>query len=202
MSNSQEEILVIRKNILFMYPEEYFEGVRNSQQCQEILSRINGYAHFKPRSEMEQDELFLQIIPYIILKHNNTFFLYKRLSQSKESRLHEKYSLGIGGHINPQDESSNTLTKAALREIQEELHLPGEKNLKLLGFLNRNREPVDKVHFGAVFLLELNNPEVQIKESGKLQKIGFLSLQEIQQHYEQLEGWSQLVVDYLKESNL
>ena len=197
-TQQQEQILVIRRNVLFMYPEEYFEGIKNARDCKEILSRISGYAHFKPRNEMEQDELFMQIIPYIILRHKNTFFLYKRLQKAQESRLHEKYSLGIGGHINPQDESQDTLTTAALREIQEELHLPQQGKLKLLGFLNRNREPVDKVHLGAVFLLDLPSSELSVKESGKLQAIGFLPIAEIQRHYEKLEGWSQMVLDYLK----
>lgn len=198
----QEQILVIRKNVLFMYPEEYFEGIKNSSDCQELLSRIDGYAHFKPRNEMEQDELFFQIIPYVILSHKNKFFLYKRLPKSQESRLHEKYSLGIGGHINPQDESQDTLTTAAAREIQEELHIAGSKNLKLLGFLHRDLEPVDRVHIGAVFLLELNNPEIRMKEPEKLQGLGFFPLEKIQQHQEKLEGWSQVVLDYLKRSKL
>src|SRR6056297_968979 len=70
-----------------------------------IISATESMA-FWPRSDVEQDPSWLQLIPYCLLIDDaSRVFCYRRHKDGGESRLHEKCSVGIGGHINPQDAS-------------------------------------------------------------------------------------------------
>src|SRR5450432_1186674 len=60
-------------------------------------------ASFRPRSEVETDPSWLQLIPYVVLQHHGRIFHYTRGKSGGEQRLHAKRSIGIGGHINPVD---------------------------------------------------------------------------------------------------
>ncbi|MBF0234249.1 MAG: hypothetical protein HQK65_14610, partial [Desulfamplus sp.] len=59
--------------------------------------------HWLDRSVAETDTQFKQIIPYILIQadNGNLTAIYKR--KGSESRLHDLWSMGIGGHINPSD---------------------------------------------------------------------------------------------------
>ena len=48
----------------------------------------------------DSDNTVRQIIPYVILRRGRHYFLLRRLKKQTETRLHEKLSLGVGGHIN------------------------------------------------------------------------------------------------------
>ena len=58
---------------------------------------------FMPRAEVENDPTYQQIIPYVVFRHGDRYFLTHRLRASAERRLRKQYSLGVGGHINPGD---------------------------------------------------------------------------------------------------
>lgn len=57
------------------------------------------------RPECEKDYNFIQMIPYIILRDFHpetgavTYLTYKRGKKGAENKLHDKYSVGVGGHI-------------------------------------------------------------------------------------------------------
>jgi len=51
-----------------------------------------------------------------------------------EARLHNLYSIGVGGHINPVDAGDDILVRAMLREFNEELDYSGDFTWKVLGF--------------------------------------------------------------------
>ena len=130
--------------------------------------------------------------------------MYKRLPKANETRLHEKLSLGIGGHINTKDaeDSKSVLESASKREFEEEINYQGTWNLKLLGFLNLDENPVDQVHFGVVYIIEIENQNIEVKETHKIEKKGFYTLQELEPYKENMEEWSKVVFDYLKSQNL
>ena len=69
----------------------------------EALKRIIQNGLFLRRSELEEDPSFKQIIPYAIISNKKSFYLFKRTSKQTEKRLHNKFSLGVGGHMNPDD---------------------------------------------------------------------------------------------------
>jgi len=52
------------------------------------------------RSHCETNPTYLQLIPYIILvSDNDEVFIYKRGQKGNEDRLHQLFSIGLGGHI-------------------------------------------------------------------------------------------------------
>ena len=58
---------------------------------------------FMRRSDVEDDPTYKQLIPYAILRHRERFFCYRRGKLMDEPRLHQCYSIGVGGHISTED---------------------------------------------------------------------------------------------------
>jgi predicted NUDIX family phosphoesterase len=152
---------------------------------------------FMPRAEVEEDPSYQQIIPYVIFRHRDRYFLTHRLRASAERRLRKQYSLGIGGHINPEDlKGGDPIHDGLRREWAEEVVYDGRFEAKLIGFLNDDSSPVSKVHLGVVFLLEGDHPSISIRETDKLAG-ELLTLDEMRIYYLGMESWSQIVYDRL-----
>ncbi len=164
---------------------------------QDILERLGNSARFRPRAGVEDDPAFQQIIPYIVFRHGERYLLTKRLKASSERRLHHLYSLGVGGHINPPDDvHADPILHGLRREWQEEVNYPGPVAHKLLGLIKDDTTPVGQVHLGLVFLLEGDDPTIEIREQGKLEG-ALLRLEEMRAYYLDMESWSQILYDYL-----
>src|SRR5947207_786776 len=58
---------------------------------------------FRPRSEVETDPAFLQLIPYVVLRRGADVFHYRRGKAGTEARLAALRSVGVGGHISEAD---------------------------------------------------------------------------------------------------
>jgi predicted NUDIX family phosphoesterase len=58
---------------------------------------------YRRRDEAETDPSWKQVIPYLVLRDRGTLFLMRRTRAGSDARLHERYSIGIGGHLNPDD---------------------------------------------------------------------------------------------------
>src|SRR5437762_13268160 len=56
---------------------------------------------FVARADAEVSPQWRQIIPYVIVMHGDEVFTLRRLRKQTEARLHDKVSIGVGGHINP-----------------------------------------------------------------------------------------------------
>jgi predicted NUDIX family phosphoesterase len=69
----------------------------------ELLKSIVQNGLFLRRGELEDNPTYKQIIPYAMISNKGSFYLYKRTSGQTEKRLHNKFSLGVGGHMNPRD---------------------------------------------------------------------------------------------------
>ena len=152
---------------------------------------------FKPRSEVENDPSFQQIIPYVVFRHGDRYFLTHRLRASSERRLRKQYSLGVGGHINPADlQAGDPILDGLKREWEEEVVYEGRFEASLLGFLNEDSSPVSKVHLGVVFLVEGDSPDISIRETDKLAG-ELLTLRDMRMYYLAMESWSQIVYDRL-----
>ncbi|MFH2093185.1 MAG: phosphoesterase [Pseudomonadota bacterium] len=121
---------------------------------------------FVDRPKAEKDPSFKQIIPYIVLQTSDLKItaLYKR--KGSEKRLHDLYSLGIGGHINPIDvENKNNSFEQIMiagmeRELSEELNqMPTMDKPVFMGVISEEITDVGKVHLGAVFRILTQTPE-------------------------------------------
>ena len=96
----KEEVLVVRRDDIF--PDGAWHGFVSEglDRAQEVIRRRS---FFLPRADVEEDPTYQQIIPYVVFRHEDRYFLTKRLKASSERRLRQQYSLGVGGHINPED---------------------------------------------------------------------------------------------------
>lgn len=194
LKRADELILVVRRDEIL--PDEAWIGL----QCADIehyQNLVRSKGQFLWRSAMEQDPSYKQIIPYMIFKCNDRYFLMQRRSNASEKRLQSKFSLGIGGHIRQEDMQGKTIFDWALREFHEEVSYAGSLKIETLGILNDDRDSVGQVHLGFVLLLHGDTEEISIKSE---HKEGFLvTADQADQYYEYMESWSQIVLKQLKE---
>jgi len=188
-----EEILVVPRADLFW--QGPFRGVA-AEGLDEYLARVRRYGVFRRRGDVEEDPSLKQIIPYLIVRSGDRYMLFQRTRAGGESRLHDLYSIGVGGHIAKGDvDGAADLVAAGLRrELAEELTLAGVWSARLVGVLNDDANAVGQVHFGLVHLVDVSSGEVAIREADQL--TGRLaSVDEVRSAYTQMETWSQLVLD-------
>lgn len=186
----------------------------------EILGNFSGFApfssasfdaildpqhmQFRPRSQVEEEPSFKQLIPYCILQcgagSERKLFQYTRGSGQGEKRLHAKRSIGIGGHISREDAAEEDLYRCGMeRELSEEMNIPGPYTEQLLGFIYDDTTPVGRVHLGVVHLLTLSNDGARAREIEMIES-GFCPFAELASQREHFETWSQLCIDQLSRS--
>ena len=161
-----------------------------------------------PRSAGEKNYDFKQLVVYAVIKSGKLFLTYRRTSKTGEERLRNKYSVGIGGHVNTDDSSQLSLfdshssesfvLDALWREVREEINIKsrvvGEP--QLVCFINDDSNDVGKVHFGTVWLIEIEKPEVSLRRERGIGKLEFYSLKQLQTRKQQFEKWSELLIDF------
>ena len=144
----------------------------------------------------EQDPSHKQIIPYIAITHGDRVLAYRRTAKQGENRLHHKFSLGFGGHINDGDRSGGTQTNliltAMVRELNEEVFVPSVRRVSVVGFINDESNAVGQVHLGVAFLVELANDRFSVNEPEMIEA-RWCDRSEIAREYANLESWSQLL---------
>jgi len=194
--SSTERVLVIRRSLFDELGSFHGLNAEISRYLPVFLESGNHF--FVPRSEAEEDPSLKQLIPYVVVTHDEKLLHYRRGSGSGETRLLKKGSVGIGGHINDGDGLGEAFDAAAyqralMRELMEELNLAGSFIERPLALLNDDSNPVGAVHLGIVHQCQISSPEVTANEEA-IAELGFLSLDELTLRHEQLETWSQLVV--------
>lgn len=157
-------------------------------------------AFFNDRKPAETDPNKKQIIPYCVCTVNGKFLRYTRGKSSGESRLHAKKSIGIGGHVNPIDQSGNTPTydtyiQAVRREIQEEIGVTLESVSGPIALINDESNDVGSVHLGAIHLIELKPEEAKAAEAA-IENLEEVTLETLLKESGSLETWSQLIANH------
>lgn len=159
---------------------------------------------FKPRAQAENDPNFKQIIPYVVVTDGKSVLHYVRGKKAGEQRLVAKGSIGIGGHINDEDETLfNTkafgiqaFQDAVKREVCEELTVEGSFDARPAGLINDDSTEVGRVHFGVVHVL-FRTPDKVRKNEQVITQVEFVPIEELKAKREQMESWSQLCLDHL-----
>lgn len=174
------------------------EGVFTKSNLQRCLDFILTHYSFRSRAAIEDDPSFKQIIPYVLIRHDDRYLLTQRTSRQTEKRLHNKYSLGIGGHINDLEKADghqNVLYAGLERELSEEVRVAGpRRSLQLGGIISDDTTDVGKVHLGLVFVLETASPEFSVQEP-ELMTANWADLEAIAEKLPQMETWSQIAFE-------
>ena len=161
---------------------------------------VPDFMDYRPRSQVEEDPSYKQIIPYVVFRSGNVVFCYKRGQSQGESRLHRLRSLGVGGHVSEEDaQGGRTLDAyetALRRELEEEVAVGSAGRIRRVGLINDDATPVGRVHLGVVHLYELERPDIAPREDG-LAEAGFLAIPTVQSLRSEFETWSQIVIDSL-----
>jgi predicted NUDIX family phosphoesterase len=149
---------------------------------------------YEPRAEMERDPSFKQIIPYLVLRDGACYFLMQRTNAGGDARLHGRYSIGVGGHLNPGD---GGLLGGLRREWAEELIADFVPEFRLVALLNDDTTEVGAVHLGAVYEADVGGRPVVVREVDKLTG-GFASPGDVAAVADRLETWSRLTFEFLE----
>lgn len=161
-----------------------------------VLAQIEESIRFIDRPDAEEDPCFKQIIPYGMLCLDDSVFLMQRLTGGGEKRLHGKFSLGVGGHMNPIDTGGLALIETTMRrELDEELFTDGDLQFTPCGFINDDSTPVGSVHLGVVYRVDLvEGGSARVRETDSLRG-GFESWKQVAAYSERMETWSSFLVE-------
>jgi predicted NUDIX family phosphoesterase len=210
MTNKMDEqIIVVPRVALFGYENLLFEGTETRKEIVEELNKnINTSFGVMRRGDAEENENFKQPIPYAVIRRGKEVFMYKRLSGGGEERLHDKLSIGAGGHMNLDGNSFETsLMSNLMRELEEELEIfnPMTKDkkadikLNVLGFINDESTAVNRVHIGILVVVDIDKDSVvEVRETDQLEG-EFVTVDKLKSKsvYSKLEDWSKIAVDSL-----
>ncbi|APA02786.1 MULTISPECIES: hypothetical protein [Bacillus] len=205
MNKMDEIILAAPRSDVFQNEMLTFQGVNSEdERIVNIMAQIEAHFFEIRRGDAEEDPRFKQPIPYVVIRRDDEVFVYERLAGGGESRLHNKLSLGFGGHMNPMEGAasfSEVLKQNTDRELAEELYIREEdkQNIVTLGLINDDENDVGKVHIGILSALQLASAaQVEVKEkdqiAGRWMKLSELKEENV---YQRLEAWSQFVADIL-----
>jgi len=164
-------------------------------RVEEVLEVVRRHGLFVPRPEAEEDPSRKQIIPYGVVTCGDLVFLMRRSRKGGDARLHEKLTIGVGGHVNPEDAVPGTGEapgRALEREIEEELAIEAGARKVPVGLLNDDSNPVGSVHLGLVYRIELDEPRVRVREdellTGELVQASSLAGDD-----QRMETWSRIL---------
>ncbi len=173
----------------------YFHGFRRAEESYRAALLDPSHFVFHPRSTVETDPAFKQLIPYVVLRCGDDLFHYRRGASGTETRLRALRSIGIGGHISEADAAggADPYRAGMLREVTEEVVIASAYRERFLGFINDDRTFVGSVHLGVVHLFELETGRAIPREDA-LADAGFAPLAELKETQDQFETWSQFVL--------
>lgn len=204
-----EFALAVKREVLFK--DGFFEGFLPLSE-RDFISVIKENHDYYPRGdELESNQDLQQIIPYvwIVNKGEKKVFLYKRsVNQHKqegdyvEKRYFNKYSGGVGGHIDKGDDAGDLIVDAMMREIKEEVLMDEYPEPKFFGYINDDSADLERVHFGVVSIVETDGDVKTIEEEG-LSGGKFYSVDEadsvLNNPENGVENWTQISWPFVKE---
>jgi predicted NUDIX family phosphoesterase len=202
MNPPKENVLVFRRGLFDQLGS--FQGLNFEPQkyLDAFLSRGNNF--FLPRPEAEINPAYKQIIPYALIAFENKVAYYVRGKKAGEQRLVAKGSIGIGGHMNQEDESlfNYALNEAAYRagvkrEVNEEIKIDSPFEDRIVALLNDDTTEVGRVHLGIVHVFKLAEPKIEKREA-MITGLTFLRKEELLARRETMESWSQICLDSLE----
>lgn len=190
---SDELVYVVPRRAVV--PGDGWNGVRAAALA-EALEAIARLGEYRPRGPMERDPGWKQVIPYLVLRDRDRYFLMRRTRAGRDERLHDRFSIGVGGHLNPGDRG---LGGGLLREWHEELAADFVPTFEPVGLLNDDTTDVGRVHIGVVYVADAAGRPVAIRETEKLSG-EFATPDAVAAVADRLEGWSRIAFEFLEAS--
>ena len=190
MGDPDEEVLVVPRASIV--PGDGWLGVRRDGLAA-ALQAVRRDGFFLRRGDAEEDPAHKQVIPYLVLRDGERWFLMRRTKAGGDARLHDLWSIGVGGHLNPGD---GDVEGGLRREWAEEVVAAFEPAFEPVGLLNDDTTPVGAVHVGIVFVADAAGRPVEIRETDKLSG-SFATTDEVAAVRDSMETWSRLVFDFL-----
>jgi len=195
---SSERVLVVPAELLHRLG--HFQGF--TSEVDRYVSVLLDPAHtsYRPRSEVENDPSYKQLIPYVLFCHDDgagreTIFQYTRGMKQDESRLRGRRSVGIGGHIAvrdcPANGIGNAYSEGMTRELAEEVAIETPYREQCIGLINDDETAVGRVHLGIVHIFDVERPAVVAREA-EIVDGSFRPVVEILPHLDDFEMWSQI----------
>lgn len=143
-----------------------------------------------------------QILPYVLIRYKGEYLSYTR--KGTETRLHDMYSIGIGGHIDIEDAVTDdvvsTIIDACMREMEEEAGLTGVTP-KVLYALLSTKDEVGLVHAGFIAIIDLEDvgkDKSDITPKEELINPKWKKIDELVEDLEYYEDWSAKLIGWLK----
>ena len=199
MNPLEENVLVVRRSLFDQLGSFHGLNFGPRKYLDAILSHENNF--FRRREQAESNASYKQLIPYVLLVHDDRVFYYVRGKRAGEQRLVAKGSIGIGGHLNEGDAGlfhldEENYNRVVEREVHEEIHLLTKFQNRVVGLINDDTTEVGQVHLGIVHVFRLAEPKVEKREA-MITNIAFLGKNELVARRESLETWSQICLDSL-----
>lgn len=183
---SDERVLVVARDLV---PDgAAWHGLRTDGLAA-FLDVVARHGRFEPRDVMEHDPSWKQIISYLVLRNGDRYFLMRRTRAGADARLHDRYSIGVGGHLNPGDDGPSGGLE---REWREELDAAFVPVFTPVALLNDDSTDVGSVHLGIVYTADAAGRPVTVRERDKLTG-AFADPAEVAAVVDRMETWSRLV---------
>lgn len=247
MANKNDEIILVIPSTPFTSVKA--ADAREDDKAYTITANYEasmctpGVAQLRRRGDMEENENFVQPIPYAVLYHVDNKILgeamnditvdrpdyyesvyllsYKRGTEGGETRLHNMYSVGFGGHINSTDvvsafsnyasnPGSTIEIECAARELREELGVdiktsndvildagPGSMCTPYVFYDDSSK--VSSRHICKALYFKVSDMDSIKAEEDCIKKLTWVPLKELCENMDNMESWSKIVVAYTKE---
>lgn len=189
---STDELVLVVPRAALMGDPGWHGVTADGLEAFELIVARDG--EFRPRPAMEADRTWKQVIPYLVLRDGARYFLMRRTKAGGDARLHDRFTIGVGGHLNPGD---GDLAGGLRREWAEEIEAAFEPEFRLVGLLNDDTTDVGSVHVGAVYVADAEGRPVAIRETDKLSG-AFAEPAEAAAVIDRMESWSALVFEHLE----
>jgi predicted NUDIX family phosphoesterase len=190
-----ERILVIPSQVIVPKLKSA-HSLESTIPYEDLMALIRKHHQLVDRAPAEIDNSLKQIIPYAIIRFDDQVYLVKRSKRQAEARLHDLYSIGLGGHISESlDDTSDVIRAALARELEEEMDITGPSQTKYVGIINDDTTDVGKVHLGILHEVLLEGNYCRIREKENMTG-NWCAIPSLANYYDAMESWSQIVCKY------
>lgn len=150
------------------------------------------------RWRVENEPSLRQLVVYAVIR-DTTGRVFSTFRKDGDERLVGKYSIGTGGHVQPDE----TFSDALFRELKEEVSITPDDMMSITraGCILDQSSPVNSVHLGIVYVVCVNDPDVvRIAEPEKLGG-AWIDEDVLYELYQTdgLESWSEMLTKQIME---